>query len=332
MAIIESDVLRLETTETGIYFAARNRQVAFATDTKKMIHKFQDGSIQKFIPEDQLVMYVGETGSPGAIGDQGYTGVQGETGLSLQGATGVRGETGLPGAGGGVGTQGATGAQGIQGIQGIQGNQGIQGDTGAQGNTGIAMDGYTGLGSGFVPYYNGTFFKDSPMYQSSEKIGIGTVVPDGILHLSKDTVTDSEAGFNIQVGSASGYTGTTFTRDWTHKPVLLADAGVLAVGAYLKVVDFGSSSDAHGFGQIIYQTPNGSSSCFAFFYFGKNPTCGASNPEVTLLYASSGFGTDESTAAFCMYGSGSALYFKNGLGIAPKFAYKIWTCDGLGDL
>ena len=132
MAIIESDVLRLETTETGIYFAARNRQVAFATDTKKMIHKFQDGSIQKFIPEDQLVMYVGETGSPGVIGDQGYTGVQGETGVSVAGGTGLIGSTGL---------QGAQGIQGSTGAQGIQGNTGPVGFTGAQGHTGVNYPG-----------------------------------------------------------------------------------------------------------------------------------------------------------------------------------------------
>lgn len=139
MAIVESDVLRIEGTETGLFYALRNRQIGFSLDSKKLIHKYADGTMQKFIPEDQMNLY-GATGIQGNLGDIGYTGVQGETGLSLPGATGLQGATGLPGTGGTAGPQGATGVQGIQGnqgIQGIQGVQGIQGNAGAQGATGV---------------------------------------------------------------------------------------------------------------------------------------------------------------------------------------------------
>lgn len=144
MAIIESDVLRIEGTETGLFYALRNRQIGFATDTKKQIHKFADGTMQKFIPEDQMNLY-GSTGVQGNLGDMGYTGVQGETGLSLPGATGLQGVTGLPGSGGTAGAQGATGLPGSNGSQGIQGNTGAQGNAGPQGSQGTTgIDGIQG--------------------------------------------------------------------------------------------------------------------------------------------------------------------------------------------
>lgn len=108
MTVYKSDVLRPETGETGLAIALRNRQTGYATDTFKMIHKFEDGTIKKYIPEDQLNVF-GMTGIKGELGDQGATGIQGETG------TGIQGTTGLPGA---AGNQGVTGAQGFTGLQG----------------------------------------------------------------------------------------------------------------------------------------------------------------------------------------------------------------------
>jgi hypothetical protein len=146
MAVYLSDVLRAESGETGLYFALRNKQSGFSTDTFKMIHKYEDGTIKKFPSEDVLSLYgatgiagrpgdTGIEGSPGLTGAQGYTGAQGITGL--QGAGGSGGTQGDTGAQGLTGAQGYTGAQGIQGIQGTPGTQGIQGIQGATGIQGI---------------------------------------------------------------------------------------------------------------------------------------------------------------------------------------------------
>jgi hypothetical protein len=164
MAVILSDVLRPESGETGLYYALRNRQSGFSTDTYKMIHKYQDGTIKKFPSEDVLSLYgatgvqgiKGETGLEGAAGmtgAQGYTGLQGATGLSgsggTQGQTGIQGTTGVQGTQGVQGIQGNTGVQGIAGSQGIQGNTGVQGVAGSQGiqgQTGIqGIQGDTGI-------------------------------------------------------------------------------------------------------------------------------------------------------------------------------------------
>jgi len=166
MATTLTDVLRLEASETGLYFNLRAKQTGYATDTKMMVHKFSDGSIAKYASEEYLGSYgaitgiqgpQGVRGDLGPTGIQGYTGIQGVTGLpgtgsgatGPQGLTGLAGEQGYLGMQGVTGSQGATGAIGATGIQGPQGYQGsygqpgttgingIQGSTGAQGSTGV---------------------------------------------------------------------------------------------------------------------------------------------------------------------------------------------------
>lgn len=133
-----ADVERCEGTETGLYFALRNKMSGYANDTHYMIHKFDDGSIYKYPPVDAMNIYgqTGIAGQRGVTGPEGigYTGVQGSTGL--QGATGLPGATSSTGLQGMTGAQGYTGAQGIQGVQGVQGIQGVQGATGLQGAAG----------------------------------------------------------------------------------------------------------------------------------------------------------------------------------------------------
>jgi len=153
MSIILSDVIRVETGETGLYYALRNQQSGFASDTDKMIHKFSDGTIKKYLPEDQMAIY-GMTGIQGMPGETGLS-IPGGTGVTgIQGVTGLIGTTGLQGGQGQTGSQGQTGASiigpdgitGLQGSQGIQGQTGVQGDTGAQGIQGTQGDtGVTGI-------------------------------------------------------------------------------------------------------------------------------------------------------------------------------------------
>lgn len=189
MATYLYDVERLEGTETGLHFAMRNKQDGLSTDTFKLIHKYEDGTVKKWVSESSLTY--GQTGiqgprgvtGPAGLGDTGETGVgiqgatgvdgitgligetgaQGLTGLSLQGVTGLIGVTGL---GGSDGSQGVTGAQGVAGSQGAQGVTGLIGFTGAQGATGaLAPDsvGATGV-FGYVPYF------DSESHISPSKI------------------------------------------------------------------------------------------------------------------------------------------------------------------
>jgi hypothetical protein len=91
MTVYNSDVLRLEGMETGIHGAQRNLQDGFATDTRKFIHKYGDGSIEKFIPESLLVLW----GSTGIQGQAGSTGPVGAGSTGAQGDTGLMGPTGI---------------------------------------------------------------------------------------------------------------------------------------------------------------------------------------------------------------------------------------------
>lgn len=110
MTVYLSDVLRPEDGETGLHYALRNRQTGYATDTKKIIHKFGDGSVSKYVPEDQMDAY-------GQTGVQGLPGATGANGLGAPGVTGLLGSTGLQGATGlgGAGSIGETGSQGETG-------------------------------------------------------------------------------------------------------------------------------------------------------------------------------------------------------------------------
>lgn len=155
-----ADVERVEGTETGLFYALRNKMSGYANDSYKMLHKYDDGTIKKYVPEEDLLLYGqtgiagprGVTGYPGigATGLRGTTGLQGATGLpgvtsatGLAGATGAQGHTGAQGTQGIQGITGLIGAQGIQGVTGLIGIQGIQGETGSQGATGVR--GLTGL-------------------------------------------------------------------------------------------------------------------------------------------------------------------------------------------
>lgn len=157
-----ADIERLETTETGGFFAARNMQSFYATDTKYFCHKYSDGSIVKYPPESALSLYGqtgvdGPRGATGLEGAPGVTGVQGQTGVSVVGGTGLIGSTGVQGQ---TGAQGHTGGQGQTGLQGAAGAAGAVGQTGAQGYTGASgITGYTGMritedGTLQVRYFN----------------------------------------------------------------------------------------------------------------------------------------------------------------------------------
>lgn len=135
MAELLYDVLTHEgPTETGLHFSMRERMIGFAEDTRKMIHRYADGSVEKYTPDSLMNIYgqTGIQGPPGNDGISGDTGIQGETGI--QGLQGTQGDTGLQGV---QGAQGPTGPQGLQGLTGPQGAQGIQGPTGQQGPQGL---------------------------------------------------------------------------------------------------------------------------------------------------------------------------------------------------
>ncbi len=171
MAVIKSDVLRPETGETGLAMALRNRQTGYATDTFKMIHKFEDGTIKKYVPEDQLNVF-GMTGIKGEVGDQGATGVAGETGplgfTGLQGAQGIQGPTGA------IGPQGATGAQGLIGATGLMG------PTGVMGSTGMLI---TPEGAIIVPIVNN---RGSTLYQGTLLKAKTDTYPNGVTLAEED--------------------------------------------------------------------------------------------------------------------------------------------------
>lgn len=217
-----ADVERCEGTETGLYFALRNKQTGYATDTAYMLHKFGDGTIKKYPPIDVINLY-GATGVPGIrgvtgpagtdvtgfTGSQGYTGAQGTTGL--QGAQGLVGQTGA---------QGMTGAQGLQGAQGNQGPQGIQGNVGPQGSNGVqGIQGATGAmapnqmsGSGTsdsIPLFNGTnSLTNSKLSQSGSWVSIdGALSVTGMIKGGITVVRNSLVTPNDHSGDSMGVTG-----------------------------------------------------------------------------------------------------------------------------
>lgn len=222
------DVERCEGTETGLFWALRNKMSGFATDTLYMLHKFGDGTIKKYPPVDIINLY-GATGvagmrgvtGPAGVDVTGYTGAQGYTGL--QGATGLSGGGGSQGA---TGAQGYTGAQGIQGTQGVQGIQGVQGNAGAQGATGVqgaagsqGIQGATGAmapnqmsGSGTsdnIPLFNGTnSLTNSKLSQSGSWISIdGALSVTGMIRGGLTLVRNSLVTPNDHSGNSMGVTG-----------------------------------------------------------------------------------------------------------------------------
>lgn len=212
MAVYLSDVLRCEAGETGLHFALRNRQDGFATDTRKLIHKFTDGSVEKYLPESLLAVY-GQTGVMGLPGATGVIGLKGSTGM--QGATGLVGAAStVPGPQGDTGAQGYTGLQGIQGIQGatgVQGIQGIQGATGVQGIQGI--QGATGL-------------------QGAQGIQGDTGV-QGIQGATGVQGIQGETGLS----GTAGYTGMRITNDGTLQVRYLNTSGATIYNGFLLCVD-----------------------------------------------------------------------------------------------
>ena len=148
----------------------------------------------------------GPTGSSGVAGPTGPQGVAGNTGpTGAQGAQGTQGNTGPTGVPGTQGTQGSTGPTGTQGIagttgptgtQGVAGNTGptgAQGAQGTQGNTGLT--GPQGIAGNTGP---------------TGALGTG---PTGNTGSTGPTGATGPAIYpnGMNVGSATGITGTTFT-------------------------------------------------------------------------------------------------------------------------
>jgi hypothetical protein len=92
MAIVLSNVLKVEGTETGIAGVIKPRMTAFSTDTHKMIHQYSGGTDIKFISEEDMNIF----GATGVQGQNGDTGIQGVTGAV--GVQGAQGDTGVVGA------------------------------------------------------------------------------------------------------------------------------------------------------------------------------------------------------------------------------------------
>lgn len=166
-------------------------------------------------------------GATGPVGPTGTTGLQGPTGA--QGIQGLQGPTGPQGV---QGLQGATGSQGLQGVQGPTGAAGAQGATGPTGT--FSMAGTFGQ----TLYYNTAWTATSNLYNDGTNVGIGSISPQGRLHVDLSTTASNVNGTvsNLSTSGAGNNAG------------LNASVNGSGTGNYYGV--YGQGNNASGSGAV----------------------------------------------------------------------------------